>query len=160
MWILSRSGRMLSYFPVLTSMPAPSQACRWRHSASSATTASGSWQPASGGRPRLRTSVLGLRRRRGLRHSCLRRLDFRRRLLHERFYLLAYECREWRCESLLRPCGGHRGGFSQKGFWAKLERNTFQCFSESKVAKVVGLGVRAQINLEKGFYITIKNTFL
>ena len=62
-------------------------------------------------------------------------------------------------DSLLRPCGGHRGGFSQKGFWAKLERNTFQCFSESKVAKVVGLGVRAKNNLAKRFYITIKIPF-
>jgi hypothetical protein len=47
-----------------------------------------------------------------------------------------------------------------KGFWAKLERNTFQCFSESKVAKVVGLRVRAKFNLAKRFYITIKLPFV
>jgi hypothetical protein len=47
-----------------------------------------------------------------------------------------------------------------KGFWAKLERNTFQCFSESKVSKVVGLGVRSKFNLPKRFFITIKIPFV
>ncbi len=47
-----------------------------------------------------------------------------------------------------------------KGFWAKLERNTFQCFSESKVAKVVVLGVCAKFNLAKRFFITIKLPFV
>jgi hypothetical protein len=52
------------------------------------------------------------------------------------------------------------GRVFRKGFWAKLERNTFQCFSESKVAKVVGLRVRAKNNLAKRFYITIKIPFV
>jgi hypothetical protein len=52
------------------------------------------------------------------------------------------------------------GRVFRKGFWAKLERNTFQCFSESKVANVVGLRVRAKNNLAKRFYITIKIPFV
>jgi hypothetical protein len=59
--------------------------------------------------------------------------------------------------AILLLCG-HWKGFG-KGFCAKLERNTFQCFSESKVAKVVVLGVRAKNNLAKRFYITIKIPF-
>jgi hypothetical protein len=47
-----------------------------------------------------------------------------------------------------------------KGFWAKLERNTLQCFSKSEVVKVVGLGVGAKSKLEKRFCITIKYLFV
>ncbi len=50
--------------------------------AAAAQTVSASLRAASGGRPCRRRGALGLRRRRGLRHGCLRRLNCRRRLLH------------------------------------------------------------------------------
>ena len=81
---------------------------------------------------------------------------FWKEAIHDGLCFYAYECLEGRCERRIPSSSLWTLGMV---FRRKLERNTFQCFSQSKVTKVVGLGVRAKINLVKRFYITIKIPF-